>query len=508
MRRSAIARRDTEHSATSSDTADYRAVFEATGDGVFIADMDGHLVDVNTALCLMHGYSRAEVLQLFPTAFIHPDYHDRFAEFLTSVKQERPYRIRSVHLRRDGIAFPVAVDGTSVMFRGKRSVLGIVRDITEQVQAEELLERRADERTRELNSLLEVSRTVGSTLDLEPLLDLILDELKVVLDYGTAGILLVEDDSLQVLGFRGPAPHTHLRTPVPASSWPEWERIKHGETVIAEGPGGIREEFLLPCYMAAPMTVRNRVIGGLTVSHAQPGHFTEHHASLLQSFAGQAAVAIENARLYGRAQTLAVLEERQRLSRELHDSVSQALYGIGLAAETARVSLPHDAEGAAKANEMIRSLAASGMAEMRALLFELRPESLALEGLVAALEKQAGAIEARYHISVRKTFCSEPDASAPVKEALYRIAQEALHNAVKHAHPTAVEVRLLAMREEIILEVQEDGQGFDPDASFPGHLGLRSMRERASGVGGTLEIESAADHGTLVRARIPTTLRR
>jgi PAS domain S-box-containing protein len=492
--------------ATAGIDADgYRAIFEATGDGVIIADMDGNLVDVNPALCRMHGYSREEMLRLYPTEFIHPDYHGIFAEYMASLHEGRPYRTTALDLRKDGTAFPVEVNGTVFSYRGRRCVLGIVRDITERVRAQELLEQRVEERTRELDGLLEVSRTVGSTLELEPLLDLILDALKAVVDYGTAGILVVEGDSVQVLGFRGPVPHTHLRTPVPTLSWPEWGRLKRGETVVADGPGGSREQFLLRSYVVVPMAVRERVIGGLSVSHAEPGYFTEHHASLLRSFASQAAIAIENARLYEQAQELAILEERQRLSRELHDSVSQALYGIGLAAETTRALLQHDPERAAKANEMVRSLAASGMAEMRALLFELRPESLQLEGLVAALEKQCQAVEARHQIPVTRTFGDEPNVSLSAKEALYRIAQEALHNAVKHAAPTRFEVQLQSAANDVSLEIRDDGRGFDPGELFPGHLGLHTMRERAARLGGTLEIESAPGQGTTVRARIPIT---
>jgi signal transduction histidine kinase len=256
------------------------------------------------------------------------------------------------------------------------------------------------------------------------------------------------------------------------------------------------------------MMIRDQVIGGLTVSHASPGYFTTHHASLLRSFASQTAVAIENARLYEKAQELAALEERSRLARELHDSVSQALYGIGLAAETTRLLLDTDPARAARSNATVLSLAQAGMAEMRALIFELRPESLELEGLAGALQKQTQALEARYEIPVESTLCGEPAASLPVKEALYRIAQEALHNAIKHAQPTRMELRLECARDEVRLEVRDDGRGFDPSGSFPGHLGLRSMEERAARLGGTVEIDSSPGKGTRVRVRLPAAGRR
>ncbi len=151
----------------------------------------------------------------------------------------------------------------------------------------------------------------------------------------------------------------------------------------------------------------------------------------------------------------------------------------------------------------MRSLAEAGLAEMRALLFELRPESLAQEGLVAALEKRAAALRARHELGVEADLGGEPDVPLPVKEALYRIAQEALHNTVKHAGASTVGLRLLAGREAIALEVRDDGAGFDPAAAFPGHLGLQSMRERAAQVGGTLELTSTPGVGTRVRVVIP-----
>jgi signal transduction histidine kinase len=140
---------------------------------------------------------------------------------------------------------------------------------------------------------------------------------------------------------------------------------------------------------------------------------------------------------------------------------------------------------------------------MRALIFELRPESLELEGLVAALSRQVAVLRTRYKLTVNVDLGEEPDLSLEMKQALYRIAQEALHNIVKHARASVVELRLTGLADEIILEVRDNGKGFDPSAPFPGHLGLRSMRERATKMGGTLTIESLPGQGTCVGVRIP-----
>jgi signal transduction histidine kinase len=142
---------------------------------------------------------------------------------------------------------------------------------------------------------------------------------------------------------------------------------------------------------------------------------------------------------------------------------------------------------------------------MRGLIFELRPESLEREGLVAALSKQAAAVQARHEVLVQTELCDEPALPLRSKQELYRIAQEAVQNTVKHAQAHTVD---LALRQtaggDVILAVADDGVGFDPSGAFPGHLGLRSMRERVSHLGGTLQIASAPGHGTRILAYIPS----
>lgn len=197
------------------------------------------------------------------------------------------------------------------------------------------------------------------------------------------------------------------------------------------------------------------------------------------------------------------LEERQRLARELHDSVSQAIYGISLGAHTALTLFDTDRQKVLDALNYILSLAQAGLTEMRALIFELRPESLEMEGLVVALDKQTAALRARYGVEVTLNVCDEPEVPLTVKEAMYRIAQEGLHNAIKHARPNRIEVNLFHEEGTLALDICDDGIGFNARAVFPGHLGLRSMQERAAGTNGTLVINSDLGHGTEIHARIP-----
>jgi signal transduction histidine kinase len=252
-----------------------------------------------------------------------------------------------------------------------------------------------------------------------------------------------------------------------------------------------------------PVVAGGRPAGLFGAGYVAPHTFTDSEQRVLLALADRASVAIANAELYERAQQAASLEERQRLARELHDSVSQALYGIALGARTARTQLDRDPTRAVEPVEYVLSLAEAGLTEMRALIFELRPESLESEGLVAALEKQVAATSARYGIDVRFERCEEPDGSLDAKETAYRIAQEALHNVVKHARATHVDLLLACEDSTIELQVHDNGAGFNTDGSFPGHIGLKSMRERAVRIGGTVTIESHPGKGTDIRAQLP-----
>ena len=388
-------------------------------------------------------------------------------------------------------------------------------------EKEQQLEQRVAERTRELSTLLATAHTLASTLEVQPLLSIILTQLKDVIDYDAAALFQLENaDELRLLRYLGPIPQERL-----VERWP-LDQAGHSRAVVASrapviipdvrADTPLARAFRLKAvddlgevpasiasWMGVPLIRRDQVIGVLSFDHSERGYYTQRHANLAMAFAAQASVAIENARLYSRAQQLAALQERQRLARELHDSVSQALFGIALGARTARAQLARDPSRVGEPIDYVLSLAEAGLAEMRALIFELRPESLEQEGLVAALSKQAAALRARHGISVRTVLGDEPELPLEQKEALYRIAQEALHNTVKHARASQIDLVLERANGSLMLEVRDNGQGFDPGGSFPGHLGLRSMRERAEQLGGQLSFASAPGQGTSVCARIP-----
>src|SRR5262249_48942742 len=228
---------------------------------------------------------------------------------------------------------------------------------------------------------LEISRNVTATLDLKTLFSLILDQIKTLIDYSGATIFSIQGHEFRILDYRGPigpADLARLRFPI-ADAIANQEVLRTRTPVIiddvrADTPlarafqditgGQMTTTFsYIRSWLGVPLLVKNQPIGMLTLDHAQPGHYTLRHADLALTLANQAAIAIENARLCEQAQSLAVVMERQRLARELHDSVSQALYGIALGARTARALLDRDPAAAVEPIEYVASLANAGMAE-------------------------------------------------------------------------------------------------------------------------------------------------
>jgi len=387
------------------------------------------------------------------------------------------------------------------------------------------LEQRVEERTLELTMLLNISRSVASTLDLETVFDQVLGKLLLVLDYTGGAILTVEDGHYTIRAYQGPYPEeSTLERSYSFDNIIGCQLKKEQKPVLIADVSdqsplslafrqatGLRPErsHYIKSWMGIPLVVREQVIGILALHHQKANAYTGSDAELAMAFANHVAVAIENARLYDKAQRLAILQERQRLARELHDSVSQALYGITLGIRTAQALLnrtppgPELKEKLGEPLDYVLSLCEGGLAEMRALIFELRPESLESEGLLVALAKQAAVLQTRHHIEVSTHFIKEePGLPLPVKEALYRVAQEALHNVVKHAGATKLALNLNSEDGQLILEICDNGRGFDVNGTFAGHLGLRSMRERMENAGGDLTITSSPCHGTQVVATV------
>lgn len=260
-------------------------------------------------------------------------------------------------------------------------------------------------------------------------------------------------------------------------------------------------------FLGVPIVANSGIVGALYLTDKVGAEdFDESDQQLIEMLSVHAALAIEKARLYERSRELSIVEERNRLARELHDSVTQKLFGITLTAEAAATMVERDA-GEAKAQlQRLQQLAREAMEELRSLIFELRPPALASEGLATALRKHVDVLQRVHGHAV--TFELEGDAPANGSAGdadVLRIAQEALQNALRHAQAARVDVRVEVRDGRLRLRVADDGAGFDPadPALRARRLGLTSMEERARALGGRLTIASQPGQGTTVELEVP-----
>jgi signal transduction histidine kinase len=234
------------------------------------------------------------------------------------------------------------------------------------------------------------------------------------------------------------------------------------------------------------------------------GGFTEDDQELLTLFATHAAIALTNARLYERGRELTIMEERNRLARELHDAVAQKLFSLRLTAQAAAALADRDPDRTLAELGQVERLAREALAELRSVIFELRPAELTEDGLVASLRKHVEVLDRVY--DVRLAFTADLDVALPAdgEAVVFRIAQEALYNALRHARAGSISVRLSRSGQGAVLEIADDGSGFDIMAeSGRDGLGLTSMRDRAASAGGVLTIGSGPGGGTVVRLEVP-----
>jgi signal transduction histidine kinase len=259
-------------------------------------------------------------------------------------------------------------------------------------------------------------------------------------------------------------------------------------------------------FLGVPIVSRGGILGAfyLTDKEGAPA-FGEGDERLIEMLAAHAAIAIENARLYERSRELSVVEERNRLARDLHDSVVQKLFGVVLAAQSAATLLDRSPAGAREQVERVQGLAQDAIGELRSLVFQLRPAAIETEGLAAALGKHVEVLRRVHRLRVDLDVSGSARLRPGIDEELFKIAQEALQNALKHAAAERLEVRLDERADAVALRVTDDGVGFEPDdpARRSRRLGLTSMEERAQALGSTLSIASAPGRGTTISLEVP-----
>jgi signal transduction histidine kinase len=262
----------------------------------------------------------------------------------------------------------------------------------------------------------------------------------------------------------------------------------------------------MDAFIGVPVVAGDEVLGIIFAANkATGGEFTAHDHELLTLFAAHAAIALTNARLHEDSRELAAVEERQRLARELHDAVSQKLFSVRAHARAAAVLAERDPERAAIAMSAVSELVADAQAELRAVIEGLAPP--ALDGLVASLRRYADLAGRAHGVRVTVTERSVPVLGPATEVAVYRVAQEALHNALRHSGGHHVTITVSGASRRIVLEVTDDGTGFDPSSARRSGLGLASMRQRATAAGGTLRLVSGPGQGTTVRLEAPVRTR-
>ncbi len=358
-------------------------------------------------------------------------------------------------------------------------------------ETEAKLERRVEERTKELNTLLELSNKIALTLQDLPLIEQIFDELNSIASYKAAVLYEKLGDVCDL---------NDCYEVVKRGEFSSLEISKLQESLDKKQIVEIIEHDYSQVIL--PVIIHDNSIGVLVLEFKPSLKLSPEKLRLLTAFANQAGVALENMKLYARAQEKAAFDERQHLARELHDSVSQALYSIVLGSHAAKKQLERKSDKALDALEYVQNLAEAGLAEMRALIFELRPEVLEQEGLLVALSKQVQALEVRHGLKAEFEGETEPKLAFASKQSLLRIVQEALHNIVKHAKATEVRVSLIETDSKIKLSIFDNGIGFDPQMDFPGHWGLKSMQERSHALAASFHINSEPNAGTTISIEV------
>ena len=435
-----------------------------------------------------------------------------------SVVRQAAHRVATEEIATywDVVFAPTFVDGQVAGF------VDIVTDATERVRTYEKLENRvaaftaiADAMTLEhplTLTLRQVARSVRTATACEAAAVVVWDDdkLRDLAAYGDDGLpegyreaveaayalgvdspiraVTTQTEVTVIRGFRGRAEADSCYAPL----HPLWQGMEFQDTVVV------------------PLGARGRCVGCLLLYVEAGRELDVDERAFVQAVADQAAVAVENSRLFGDAESHATLVERQRLARELHDSVSQALFSMTLHARTAerhlasRATDEHDplALSIATLSELTRG----ALAEMRALIFELRPRALEEEGLLTALIRQAEAINARESLTVTVRGPRERlPLDARAEEHVYRLVLEAMNNSLKHsgARSCEVDVALDESGDRLAIRVHDDGRGFDPGSVPAGHLGQTTMRDRATAVGGRLEVRSAPGAGCTVTLTLP-----
>lgn len=379
------------------------------------------------------------------------------------------------------------------------------------------LEKRVADRTQELERLalqLETSARVGreitSILEIDELLSKVSELIRGAFDYYGVHIFLLDEGKNQLIfngTWEGKPYHVTLEV---------GQDSLNGKAVLQNQAILANDVALEPSYrmddhypdtqaeLVVPLRIGNRVIGTLDILSTEKHAFNPDDMLVVQSLGDQIAIAIENARLYERSRELAVLEERNRMARELHDSMNQSLYSVILFTGAARNEADQiGSQAIQNFLERAENMAKQALKEMRLLVYELRPLELEEKGFLGALQQRLDTVEGRAGIDVELKINQQSPLPYFLEDALFRIVQEALNNIIKHSNATKVIIEMEINEEVCKMRVVDNGIGFDPALIQTRHgMGLINMRERAEKLGGKLSIKSTPSLGTEVEFEI------
>jgi two-component system nitrate/nitrite sensor histidine kinase NarX len=484
-------------------------LLENVSDAIISTNLDQRVQSWNRAAETIYGWHTSEVLGRSIDDLIRPVYADSTADAVArTVFEQGGWRGECIHHQRDGTPLNVYTS-ISVVYDSSGKVSGTVlatRDIT---QLKQVMAAEREQRVL-AQALRDTALALSSTLNLPEVLDKILSSIGEVIPHDVASIMLIEDEMIRIVGTSGygdedfdtvfPAPR------FPIAEMPVLERaFAARRAVIVSDIHAAEPDWLhltatdgVSAYLGIPISLQDRIIGFLNLGSAQPGFYTAAHAERAEAFANQAAIAIHNAQLHAQTGELAALEERQRLARDLHDSVSQMLFSSSIITQALPWLWQDTPEGVNAQLEQLHRLNRGALAEMRNLLMELRPARMLRAELSDLLRQLVDGLMGRTRINIQLKVEGKHELPPDVKLALYRITQEALNNIIKHAHATDILIHLDSQAEQVILGVRDNGRGFDVDAATTQGMGMPNMRERAAAIGASCQIISEHGVGTEV----------
>lgn len=520
-------------------------VLQATNDGIWDWNVTDEKVYFSPRWKEMLGYEDREIANQFNewVRLIHPDDIELSLKTLKDyMKGNIPvFELEHRLLHKDGKYRWILARGIQIRDENGTitRVVGSHSDIDDRKNAEEALrnayetlEERVRERTRDLEALNAVSSFVNRSLDLNEILGSALEKTLQVMnmEFGAAfrlegeregewlspeeaALLKPEQIFLNPLvrhGFSEEWKAGLDRIPLSMGNQKGvWEKDTPFVWEVAKSdidPG--LKEYLqnanVEQLVSIPLKLKNRLVGLLDLGTNQSRHFTKDELDLLAAVGRQVGVAVENARLHEAVQRSATLEERARLARELHDSVTQSLYSVTLLAEaSSRLMTAGDTKTAAEHLAELREAAQESLREMRLLIYELRPAAIEKSGLAEAVEIRLDAVESRSGIKTELVIEGTENLPYALKAELYHVAQESLNNILKHSHASQVQVTLRFGERQTCMEIWDNGVGFDPQrAANSGGLGLASLMERAQKIGAELQMETAPGKGTRIRVEV------